>query len=237
MTKLFAFGDSHIAGHELGIDKKIIDDFYKKSGYSSAAKIKKLPIKKQTQVIYKWYAIMEQVCGANSYHTPSLAYAGKLADAIGYELVCRAFPGNSIHKQILLLHEENSIDWDNDIVMFGIPPRQRWLTNNEKDATPHNIGEKNAKILYNHGPGDKAEKLNFLGTLCYLRQKFPKIILVRQYDDIAFEQFPINNIFVNNISLQNMAGMNMNPAGHFVEEEHKKFASYLKICIDKKLKV
>ena len=232
MPKLYAFGDSNTAGHELGLDKKFIDNFYKKSGYSSAEEIHKLPIKKRTRVIYKWHGIIQQEYGVSSYHTPSLAYVGRLADFIGYDLVCHAFPGDSIHKQILLLHEETNIDWDNDIVVFGVPPRPRWLTNNEKDATMENVGEKIAKVLYHHGPGDKAERLNFIGTLCYLRQTFPKIILVRQYDDNAYEEFPVSNIFVNDKSLENIGERNIHPAGHFVEEVHEKFASYLKLCID-----
>jgi len=113
-------------------------------------------------------------------------------------------------------------------VLFGIPNEWRWLDYKGLDQDIHRVPERIQKVLYNWGPGEHAAMINHVGCLCYLHMNFPKIVLIKQNNDFAFNHYNISKeIHLNSISLRTMAEGNCYPGGHFKEEEHQKFAIYI----------
>src|SRR6056300_1253380 len=98
--KLWSYGDSHAAGHELGT--KYTHDlgasWFASEGWHSndtSTTVRnvcrnRLGVEKYNKTIkQKWYKHINNKC------TPSLSYAGILADRLGIELINRAEPGSS----------------------------------------------------------------------------------------------------------------------------------------------
>lgn len=234
MNKLYAFGDSNIAGHELGhnISEKGIQDFFKKFKVSSLIEAKQ---KYSDDYYYSniqpaWYKYCK-----NSIR-PDLSFAATLAKKLNLEHVNYAEPGASnIGQSLKFIEIADIIDWDNDIVLFGVANQWRW-NSNDGCKSYQVISKSEQKTMTKIGMGFDSYSITHASVLTYLKVYYPKIQFVKMDDDLAFYNelrigkiLPFDmSLFVNTDAFKKKYGLeNMNPGMHPNQHAHNMFADYL----------
>lgn len=241
--KLWSYGDSHAAGHELGSVDDLGASWIKKTyGYNDRDELrhKKGLDFYHTYVRQKWSSYIENKCSTLVYGTPcspELSYAGEFSKLIGAELINCAVPGSSNDFSMLRLFRDlDKID-KNDIVMFSLVTPMRFLSGAGEEHVRTQIQwqpKKIQKVLYNYGPGDISFNLLAQGLIHTIKSLFPNaIILKTNNDDISVESvdtttnllFTENNFteFVSNNSTEQFRYV----LGHIDEKYHKLYAQHL----------
>lgn len=232
--KLWSYGDSHAAGHELGTD--YADDlgarWYQKLGYKDRNHARSIGVfKYNKKVKSKWYKEINDLC------TPELSYAGKLASLLSCEFVSRAEPGSSNSLNILKMYQDSKQWHSDDIILFSVVTPLRYIPANNILATNHQVHwlpEDIAKILWKDGPHDVCFRLQTHGYMHMVRNLHKNVCILQTVpDDISVEditpKFDINFSFTEFISQYYKVSVDTfrYPGGHLHEDCHASFAEYI----------
>ena len=232
--KLYSYGDSHAAGHELGSDPNLGKAWLKENfGFEDRQKAKKQRGEEYfSKVKNKWLAHIKNHCNAE------LSYAGQYANLIGAELVNRAVPGSSNDWSAIRLLEDLENITSDDIVMFSLCTHERFLSGQGEDVTRTQVQWQPLKvqrILYKYGPSGKSFAL-WTQAIVHMVKNIANTIIIKTTDvDIS-----VNGVETINVTAQPFSQFAMYtaghddiryPAGHIHEHYHKLYAEYLKDLI------
>lgn len=234
MNKLWAFGDSMTAGHELGTG---YTQEYIEAWLEATAGTPHIDIARQTlggeqyhlRVSRPWYKHIKESCA------PDLAWAGIIARRLGYQLEPHAVPGAGLDWCLDRLERHyKDIDWDNDLVVIGVPPLKRWKMINNGNASWNRVRVRDPKLLIRH-----KSLINFNISLLYtIKSLFPKTVIVDMGLNNSLKDFhetsPLINLdiipIINDIALDVFADNEINsryPGHHPKEFVHEQFVDYL----------
>jgi len=226
--KLYSYGDSHAAGHELG-SAPDLGKAWLKENYGVENRGHLDPIVYHNIVRPAWNEyIKDNKCN------PTLSYAGQLAKMIDAELVDRAIPGSSNDWSAMRLLEDLTHIKADDIVLFSICTPERFLSGQGEDVTRTQIQwqpEKIQRILFQYGPSDKSFNL-WTQSIFHMVKNISNSLIVKTTDN----NIEVNGIDTTNINLESFtqfalrtAGHNdiRYPVGHIHEDYHKLYAEYL----------
>lgn len=235
--KVYIFGCSHAAGHELGPKRTDYKAFMRARGFDNVAQAKsELSFKEYDSKISRpWYKRINSVC------TPLLSWAGQIAQKLDMSFINFAIPGCSADFQINLLMEEvDKIDWSKDLVLFGNPISHRYtikpglslqyvqLNHLYANVQPHQV-----KFLSQVVPSDETMLLHYYGLVTYLKQKYPKVVNCEMCipgENVKDRTFRVDNQFYVEESLADFAKKfddAFYPGLHYREHIHEKYAEYV----------
>jgi hypothetical protein len=231
--KIWSYGDSHAAGHELGT--KYSDtvglDYIHQLGYESRRAAKKaLGDKKYNNTIKQtWYKDIDYKCN------PSLSYAGQLAKMSNKELINRAEPGSSNCLNILKMYKDVDEWHSTDTILFSVATPLRYMPAYDNTVTNYQIHwlpKKIAEILWKYGPHDICVKLQAHGHINTARSMHPNIIILKTQNHemavnrilpkinvpLSFTEFTVQNFEIEKCRY---------PGGHLHEDCHTAYAEYM----------
>lgn len=228
-SKLWAFGCSYTAGFELGTgltDSDIqawIKSQTKYNSYQEASAALSYD-EYLTTVVKPWHKFI----GYKS--TPELAYTGIIASMQNLSLVNCAVPGSStIEIFEKFMSNVGEIDWDNDKVIIAPTYHGRWPTQNNKTFNVHMLDKKTLNSYYEMVPSENSQIINYYSLLFFIQKNYPKVKLVKIYDEWSYLEMCKTINFVNEISMISYVDEESVrlPGWHFNEKAHEKFASYI----------
>lgn len=233
MNKLWAFGDSHIAGFGLGnyTHNEIQDWLVKKTGFDSYLKYSKSvghSEKKEEGLLNKWARKLKKE------EFPENSYAGRIAKQLNYNLRCKALSGSGIDYTFNeIIKNQYKIDWNNDIVLLNLPPVYRYISTNDERKQYALLD----KRQYNIAPSLTTMENMYKSMYFYIRTYFPLIKIIHITDSSLFNEDlqkyceGDNTIYIDDHARQ---FVNPNtPCGHWINELHEIFAKDL--IVDLKL--
>jgi len=233
MYKVWAFGDSDTAGHELGSKKINFRNFLKARNFNTAYEAQKsLSDKQYEDFVSQWLKQIDNI------QTPELSYAGQVASLLGRNLISNAVTGASVDEQILRLSQtEDKIDWKNDLVIFGVPRPYRWMTHTGECVQASRVlrKSKTQKLWMEVGMSNIALNIYYASAHTYIKQRWPQVLLIRMHSvliDPAINLKKMQDCFFSKVSLAEFANDNYGqdctyPGGHFREFVHESYASLL----------
>mgnify|MGYP003648119090 CR=1 FL=1 len=231
--KLWSYGDSHAAGHELGTDysEDVGKSWIRSIGYKDRSDARnQLGVDKYNKLVkQKWYQAINHLC------TPSLSYAGQLATLLDYELINRATPGSSNSLNILKMYQDLS-KWSNDdVILFSVVTPFRFIPGNDINNTNHQVHwlpKKIANVLWNDGPHEVCFRLQTHGYLHMAKNLHKNVYTLQTVpDDISVEgitpafdiQLSFTEFVKNNYDIESLRY----PGGHLHEDVHITYAEYI----------
>jgi len=244
--KIYMFGCSHTAGHELGPKNTNPKAFLRARGFDSVEQaLLQLSFKEyDIQIAKPWY---KQI---NNIITPLQSWAGQIAQKLNMPIVNFAMPGNSFDFQINLLMEQiNNIDWNKDLVLFGTPISHRYtikpglsLVSVQLNHLYANAKKSQINLLSQVLPSDETMLLHHYGLVTYIKQRYPKVVLCEMCapgENVENKIFRIDDQFYVEESLADFAKKFDDcfyPGKHYKEHIHTKYADYVlqKLTKDKK---
>ena len=227
MNKLWAFGDSHIAGSGLAnyTHDTVQNWLIKKTGFSSYYEYDRHTgfNEKKTEVLLRTW---NKKCKNKNY--PENSYAGRIASYLNYSLNSRANPGTGIDYSFKEIRKhENKIDWNNDIVLLNLPPVYRYISTNN-GAIQYSLM---SKMQYQTAPSLKTMEDIYVAMYFYIREHYPKIKIIHITDLSLFNDdlqkicTGDNTVYVDNH--KNQFDNPNTPCGHWINELHDIFAKEL----------
>jgi hypothetical protein len=242
--KLWSYGDSHAAGHELGSVDDLGSSWIEKN-YSYRDR-DELIDKKGLDFYYNhvkqpWANYIENKCSTLINSTPcspELSYAGEFSKLIEAEFVNRAVPGASNVLSMIKLLEDLEQVQKNDIVLFSLVTPHRFISGDGEEHVRTQIHwepKKIQKVLYQYGPSDSSFNVWTQGIAHMVKSLHSNSIIIKTNDD---------NIDVNNIDTtkkllytdqsftqycyRNSTSTKIRyVSGHIHEQYHKLYADYL----------
>lgn len=225
---LWAFGDSYTLGHELGSNishndvRKWLLDQVGVSSVDAAITIIRGD-QYHTKVVMPWYEHISSIA------TPELSYAGVIASKLSLEYINKAECGTgvdfSFHK---IMEDGDNIDWDNDIVIFGVPPFNRWLSHDSvTNCTYRRMVKSGATTAIPHLDSLYAWNISLLHTL---QTMFPKINIVNLGENLTPNSLETIVKYKNRVTITDMVDEHVfgrYPGFHPTEAVHEQFANYL----------
>lgn len=234
--KVYIFGCSHSAGHELG-HKRNYKAFMEARGFDSVEQaINKLSFSEYDRKISRpWYKRINNIC------TPSKSWAGQIAQKLDMQIVNFAVPGSAFDFQITLLMEQiDNIDWNKDLVLFGTPVSHRYsvkpgvsLQSVQLNYLYNGIPPINIRSLAQILPSDETMLLHHYGLLTYLKQRYPKVVICEMtapHENVENKIFRIEDQFYVEESLGDFSNRFedcLYPGKHYQEHIHEKYAEYV----------
>lgn len=230
--KLWSFGCSHAAGDELGLSMSYEEvELWVKNitGYNTISE----SLHKLGDNRYYKLVMLPWLQKINYQYNPKLSFAGLLADLLNIELTNYAVSGNSIDnmfEQFLLV--EKNINWDKDIVIFSPTSVNRWVNTKGTRVNTDIIMDKK-KCYFDFAPRFESQVIYYYSILNYIQTHYNKVKFIKIFnDEINYDLHKKIN-FINNKSMLKLYKTDKKmPNLHFGEETHKKFAQYIKECID-----
>ena len=236
-SKVYIFGCSHAAGHELGPKRLDYKAFMKARGFDSVEQaISKLSFAEYDKEIARpWYKRINNMC------TPLKSWAGQIAQKLDIPIVNFAFPGSAFDFQVNLLMEQiDNIDWSKDLVLFGTPISHRYsikpgltLESIQINHLLANVKFHQTKFLSQILPSDETMLLHHYGLVTYVKQKYPKVVLCEMCapgENVKNKSFRIEDQFYVEESLAVFAKKfedRFYPGKHYREHIHEKYAEYV----------
>lgn len=228
MRTLWAFGCSHTAGS--GLKNMSIDETKKwmidNCGYDNYHDYINSPQIQKNESLSdnlarKWTPFGEEF-------NFELSYPGRIANKLGMDLKNLAVPGRGMDfcfQQI----EKADINWDNDIVLLGLPPVYRYLSNDESAvqlALVPDIEIWNRWVLH-----ERSVELLYLSLYEKLKRDYSRLTVLHLYDGSTFCD-QVGEVFGDNQSklnrLEDVYGKYARtPCGHLIKELHEDFANNL----------
>lgn len=224
MKTLWAFGDSYTVGHELGtgISYEDMTRWLKDNvGVSSidVARSKWTGQEYAIRVSYPWYQHI------NNSVSKELSYTGLIASELSANYINKAECGVGMdfcYKEIM--RNQHNINWDEDIVILGVPPFNRWLNS------------KGEKLNYNKVPANDFlpyEEIIIswnMALLKSLQTKFPLLYTIDLGQNKKKIDFNLEVMYSNKVNINDMADATM--FGRYIglhptEQIHSEFADYL----------
>ena len=228
-NKLWAFGCSYTAGFELGtgMSQSDIQQWVRSTTkYNSFQEASELLSYDDylIKIVRPWYKLIEYKS------TPEAAYPGIIANMHDLTLVNCAVAGSStieIFEQFM--SKINQIDWDNDKVIFAPTYYGRWPTQDNRTFNIHMLDKKTLESYYEMMPSDNSQIINYYSLLFFIKQNYPKVLLVKIYDSISYLDMYEKINFVNETSMNSYVNDESFklPGFHYNEQAHEKFAMYI----------
>lgn len=233
---VYMFGDSHTAGHELGLKSINADEYLKEKGFNT----QKEAFLKLSDTDYNNLIQQPWLNKIGNFYTPLLSWAGQIASKLNKQFVNFAVSGSSIDEQTYkLLQNENKIDWEKDLVLFGVPTGGRYMVDKNNKLTTAQLTSLNAhslskqKLILKYIPSNESLLIYHYGCLTYIKHRFPKVIIceMRGYiENIPDIEVKVNDIFYVSNSLKQFSKSfedRKYPGKHYKEEIHRKYADYV----------
>ena len=226
MCKLWAFGDSHIAGSGLANynHDQIIDWIKKYTGYPTYHKYNEstnFNEKLTEELLTKWNKKCKRTYPENSY-------AGRIAKKLNYKLVCKAKAGSGIDFSFKEINEnKKEINWKKDIVFLNLPPVYRYYSNNNKCIQYALIDKK----TYLRSPSLKTIEDMYLCMYHYIRKEYPLVKIIQITKESLFND-NLQNICESDNSIyiddqKHLFDNPYTPCGHWINELHETFSNSL----------
>lgn len=234
--KVYMFGDSHTAGHELGPKRIDYKAFMKARGYNSVQEAWEQLSNEDymNKIGREWFEKINNLC------TPLESWAGKIAQKLDMSFINFAYPGASFDYQLNLLIEQEKIDWNKDLVLFGAPMSDRYMIKPglslQSMQIRHmlaNVRKHQMKLLSQVLPSDETMLLLYYGLVSYIKIKYPKVILCEMRaptENVDNKIFRIEDQFYVDKSLDSFAEKfadRFYPGKHYREHIHEKYADYV----------
>lgn len=231
-VKLYSYGDSHAAGHELGTAPDL-GKAWLKENFRVDNRCELDQTTYNTKVRPAWDSFIKgRTCN------PRLSYAGELAKLLDITLVNRAVPGSSNDWSAMRLLEDLPKIAKNDIVLFSVCTPNRFMSGRGEDVTRTQLQWQPIKvqrILYEYGPHENSYNIwnqgivhlvNNLPFTTYIINTTKDNIEVKGHDttknlfltETSFTEFSIETAGHDDIRY---------PVGHIHESYHKLYAEYL----------
>jgi hypothetical protein len=230
--KLWTFGDSHTAGQELGTGLTSHDiDRWVKSITSFNNHLEAEQMMSATEYALK--IMMPWDCYIKECFSPELSYAGILAKNKKLNLNNRAMPGASMDQIFKIFYSTvGEINFDEDEVIVAPTYFGRWITQQNKKFNFHLLDDKNLLSYMQLVPCDSTQILYYYSMIFYMQTNYPKIRLVKIYDDHYDYGIYKKIKFVNDISMfsyfrDTIHDRTRYPGQHFNEAAHEYFATYI----------
>jgi hypothetical protein len=249
-SKLWSFGCSHAAGSELGsgqTSEQIQAWFTQHTGYDNwfdGMSSVKLSVIEYEKLFMTWFN------KHNRPENPLLSYAGHLAALTNLQLVSHAISGCGIDRAFNeFLSVSQSIDWNNDLVLFECPPFDRYMLNDNDKFSNLQLCLVDNVVAMDYVPSASTIEYLYVGILQYIRSVFPKVHfisiqnfvhssqMIYEYStSFVHDYFTDNKIYLNDSSMLNFACDTIGkhcrmPGSHFNEATHAAFAKYLHNCL------
>ena len=227
MRKLWAFGDSHIAGSGLAnySHDEVVDWLLENTGFSNFDEYNKsidFDMKVAELLLQKW----NKFCKNKDY--PENSYAGKISSILNYKLVSLAIPGSGIDYSFKEIQKnEHKIKWDKDIVLLNLPPVYRY-TSNIGQRMQYALMDKRHYLI---APSLKTMEDMYVAMYFYIKTYYPKIKIIHITDTSVYND-KLQNICLgdNTVYVDNHRSKFANaktPCGHWIKELHEIFAKEL----------
>jgi len=200
---LWAFGCSNTYGFSLG------------TSFSVNKFIKKYPDNDDRKSL--WHQKVAKV----QHKSSTLSWPARLAEKLKTDVTNLSEVGSGLDKCITNLQKiESKINWDNDIVVIGMPKIFRYFAIENNHVQLSNTIPMGA-------PATESLELFYQAMVTYLETNYPKVKLIRIYKTKdALESTPEINFF-NTHGLNHFEVGLRYPCGHYNEETHECFAEYL----------
>ena len=233
--KLWSYGDSHAAGHELGTEHahdlakgwlKEQFNYHDRNQARNDLGVEKYNIK----IKKEWYKHINNQC------VPKLSYAGLLAKKLEHKLVNRAIPGSSNSLSILNMYQDMD-QWDkDDIILFSVVTPLRFIPAHditEPNHQVHWLSDKDAEVMWRVGPHDVCFKLQTHGYIKLAKSLHKNVFTLKTVgEDTSVEgrdcdiNLPIS--FTDYLDENGFPTHNYRyPGGHFHETCHELFADHI----------
>lgn len=241
--KLWSYGDSHAAGHELGSDADLGASWLLEN-YGSANRqdiVKKLGQQKYNDTVKKrWHEHIKHKTSGDVFGTPcspELSYAGQLAKLLGYEYINNAVPGSSNDYSVLRFIRDLPNIGKKDLVVFSAVTPTRFLHSKDEIYTRTQIQwlpEKVQKTFFDYGPNDKSFSLWSQGLIHLVKNSHKKTLFLRtcRHDTYPVEGvdttetfFPLNDF--TTYSFEKYGSDIRYVGGHIHERCHLDYARYV----------
>jgi len=234
--KVYIFGCSHAAGHELGPKRLNYQKFMKARGFDSVIQaMDELSFSEYHKRIARpWYKKINNIC------TPLQSWAGQIAQKLDMPIVNFAQPGSAFDFQINLLMEQiDNIDWNLDLVLFGTPVSHRYTikprTKLQSLQLNHfaNMKDRQLTLFLQVLPSDETMLLLHYGLVTYLKHRYPKVVLCEMCapdENVQNKTFRIENQFYVEESFASFGNKfedSLYPGKHYREHIHEKYAEYV----------
>lgn len=236
MNKVWSYGDSHAAGHELGnqwSDSLGTDWLNYNFGVANRDQaIKEMGADRYRKIVKeKWYKQLDDTTGRCR---PELSYAGEFANLVGYTLVNRANPGNSNSHSVKQMLHDMPIWKNDDIILFSVCTFRRYISASEPEKRNHQIhwlDPNAADIMLQHGPHDDCFKMQTLAYISLIKSMHTNVIVLQTVsEDISVGSvrptFTVQDSFTD-FSNNNSIGDFRYPGGHIHESLHKQYSKLI----------
>lgn len=224
---LWAFGDSYTVGHELGTGvsfKEMTSWLQAQVGVSSldAARTLFRGDEYHARVVKLWYNHIDHKV------SPHLSYAGQIASKLSLDYInkaeCATGVDFSFHK---IMEEKDNIDWNNDTVIFGVPPFNRWKSQHQDVSCSHKrlINEKTLAV-----PNINSLYCWNISLVHTLQSMFPSIKIINLGTNLKTHSLESIIKYNNDVTINDMVDEHMfgrYPGFHPTEVVHEQFADYL----------
>jgi hypothetical protein len=230
--KLWTFGDSHTAGHELGTGLSVSDincwvrSISKFDSHHEAQRVLSND-DYISNIMIPWHHY------TNQKYSPELSYAGLLASENNLQLVNCAVLNASMDQIFRIFNSTvDKINFDEDEVLLAPTFYGRWTTQEDMQFNVHFLNESNILSYMQLAPCDSTQVLYYYSMIFYMQTTYPKIKIVKIYDDQPDYEIYKSIKFVNDVSMFSYFRDTIHietqyPAFHFNEAAHEYFATYV----------
>lgn len=234
MHKLWSFGCSHSAGDELGkYDGEKLKKWYiEHTGFNNFYDFQNShgdSLVGLTNVFEQW---QQSSLFSNDYRA---GYAYKLAELINYEFRSLAVSACGIDRCLYQLEKNvSNIDWNTDLVLFELPPVDRYMWNENVDQDNVMVKKhykiENMRLI----PSQTTLEYLYFGILDKVITKWPGIKIIDIIDPyfrssyIKIKPYCLNKTNLHDFTYNLFGKYGRYPGGHFIDPAQLEFAKYLK---------
>ena len=238
--KLWAYGDSHTAGAELGYSENTLSEFRNMKGidkYRKTSKGQRFQQHLWTEMLTERneYSVLMH---SNIPCSPEYSWAGQLANQLqADDYICRALPGWSNDGAIQFMLEDKKSWQDDDIIIWGIANPWRYTPANkdlhQDNHQPARFPGKVARVFVDYGPDIAASKLWTQGLMHLAKTLHSNMHMVQMsQDDLTVNSVnSVESCCMTDISLgkwmQNGSNYTTLPCTHYDRNCHKDYAEMI----------
>jgi hypothetical protein len=240
--RLWSYGDSHAAGHELGVVDDLGRAWLKEhTGYDHRLSAREnLGDRYNDYVKNKWYDYVESILvdASPTQCSPHLSYAGKYAEKLNVEFINRAVPGAGNDMILRRMFHDIALWNEDDYILVTHVDYDRYMPQHDTSKLnykSYNLPFKVQDTFEQYGPSEISFKLWNQGIVSLMKSLHPNTKLISSVptdmtvDDVntidKLRALPMS--FTEFVQSKWDAEDMRYPGGHFHEECHEKFAEYL----------
>ena len=240
--RLWSYGDSHAAGHELGSSPDLGREWLKKTvGFDSRLEAKEKLGGKYTEIVReKWYDHLENVMPLSDprHCNPSLSYAGVLSQELECDFINRAKPGSSNDYMAYRMLQDMKEWMPEDIILISVVTPYRFMPKHNLEKMnyqlhwlPFNIqntfdkyGASNESILlWNQGLVTMMKAMHIGSVVCFTTDDDMSVLGENMSNYVRDIPLSLSSFVAHNYE-DDMRYL----GGHFHEDCHMAYAEYIK---------